>query len=205
MAPARGRHAATGCERPLIPLQSAMKQQGSAPEVLDAFCYTGGFSLNALAGGAASVISLDASESALARVEANLAANEFMPHSWQARQGDAFKVLRELREQQARFDLIVLDPPKFAHHGAQVDKAARGYKDLNLLAFQMLRPGGVLLTFSCSGHISADLFQKIVFGAMNDAHCDAQVLRFLSQADDHPVLLSFPESLYLKGLACRKL
>jgi 23S rRNA (cytosine1962-C5)-methyltransferase len=183
----------------------AMTVTGDAPRVLDAFCYTGGFTLNALAGGAAHVLSLDASEPALARVAANVAANGFAEGRNERRCGDAFKVLREFREQQRSFDVIVLDPPKFAHHGGQIDKAARGYKDLNLLAFQLLRPGGVLLTFSCSGLVSSDLFQKIVFGAMNDAKAEAQLLQFLTQADDHPVLLSFPESLYLKGFACRKL
>lgn len=186
-------------------LVRAMSRRGRAPEVLDAFCYTGGFTLNALAGGAASVISLDASEAALARVEQNIVANKLDLQGWQSRHGDAFKLLREFRHEERIFDLIVLDPPKFAHHGGQIEKAARGYKDLNLLAFQLLRPGGVLLTFSCSGLVSSDLFQKIVFGAMHDAKCEAQVLKYLTQADDHPVLLSFPESMYLKGLACLKL
>ena len=186
-------------------LVRAMTAQGRAPEVLDAFCYTGGFTLNALKAGAASVLSLDSSAPALTRVEANIVANHLSMERWQRRQGDAFQVLREIRDEDRRFDLIALDPPKFAHHGGQIEKAARGYKDLNCLAFQLLKPGGVLLTFSCSGLVSSDLFQKIVFGAMNDAKCEAQILRYLTQADDHPVLLSFPESLYLKGLACLKL
>lgn len=173
--------------------------------VLDTFCYTGGFTLNTLAAGASHVMSLDASAPALERLAVNLEKNNLPASRNERRVGDAFKVLRELREAKTSFDMIILDPPKFAHNGGQIEKAARGYKDLNLLAFQLLRPGGILMTFSCSGLISTDLFQKIVFGAMHDAKTDAQVLQFLTQADDHPVLLSFPESLYLKGLACRKL
>lgn len=172
--------------------------------VLDCFSYTGGFTLSAAAGGAASVLSVDASAPALTRLGANLAANDLGGKDiFTQRVGNVFEVLRELKEQNATFDLIVLDPPKFAATGAQVEKAARGYKDINLLAFKMLAPGGILLTYSCSGHISADLFQKIIFGAAIDAGRDAQIIHHQFQADDHPVLLTFPESLYLKGLACR--
>ena len=110
---------------------------------------------------------------------------------------------RALKKAGARFDLIILDPPKFAHSARQVENAARGYKDINLLAFQLLRQGGVLATFSCSGAISSDLFQKIVFAAAVDARCDAQIVRWLAQASDHPVALTFPEGAYLKGLLCR--
>lgn len=185
-------------------LAESLLKESNQLRVLDAFSYTGGFTLNALAAGASHVMSLDASAPALERLKANIHSNKLPHDRHEQRVGDAFKVLRELRDAKTTFDLIILDPPKFAHHGGQIEKAARGYKDLNLLAFQLLRPGGILMTFSCSGLISTDLFQKIVFGAMHDAKTDAQVIRFLTQADDHPVLLSFPESLYLKGIACRK-
>ena len=112
-------------------------------------------------------------------------------------------MLRYFREEGRQFDAVILDPPKFAHNQGQIDRAARGYKDLNWLAMRLLRPEGVLATFSCSGLVSADLFQKIVFGAAVDAGRDVQIWQHLSQSADHPVLLSFPESAYLKGLLCR--
>ena len=114
-----------------------------------------------------------------------------------------FQLLRRLRDQGRRFDLIVLDPPKFAPTAALAERAARGYKDINLLAFKLLTPGGLLATFSCSGGVSRDLFQKIVAGAALDAGVDAQILRHLSAGVDHPVALNFPEGEYLKGLLCR--
>jgi 23S rRNA (cytosine1962-C5)-methyltransferase len=117
--------------------------------------------------------------------------------------GDAFRVLRDYRDQERKFDLVILDPPKFATSRARVLDASRGYKDINLLALQLLRPGGYLVTFSCSGLVSADLFQKIVFGASVDAGRDVQIVERLTQGSDHPVLLTFPESDYLKGLVCR--
>ena len=103
------------------------------------------------------------------------------------------------------FDLIVMDPPKFVSDRKHIDRACRGYKDLNLIALQLLKPNGLLATFSCSGLLSRDLFQKVIFGAGVDAQCEIQVIEHLSQSDDHPVLLTFPESLYLKGLICRKI
>lgn len=173
-------------------------------DVLDCFSYTGGFALHAAAGGAKSVLSIDASEPALTQLRRNLAANGLdRDGNCTQAAGNAFELLRGLRDSGKTFDMIVLDPPKFAASGAQVEKAARGYKDINMIALKMLRPGGFLATFSCSGHISADLFQKIVFGASRDADRDAQIIAHLSQADDHPVLLSFPESYYLKGLLMR--
>jgi 23S rRNA (cytosine1962-C5)-methyltransferase len=190
---------------------AAVREVAAGRDVLDCFCYTGGFSVSAAAGGAKSVLSIDASGPALGRVRTNLALNGFTGDAGSAgpaleqREGNAFELLRTLRDQGRTFDLVVLDPPKFAAHAGQIDKAARGYKDVNLLAFKMLRPGGLLATFSCSGHVSPDLFQKIVFGAAADAGVEAQIVRHLYQADDHPVLLSFPESLYLKGLLCRVL
>ena len=118
-------------------------------------------------------------------------------------EGDVFQVLRKYRDQARTFDLIVLDPPKFAPTAAQVERAARGYKDINLLAFKLLSPGGLLVTFSCSGGVSADLFRKIVAGAALDAGVNAVVLERLSQGEDHPVALTFPEGEYLKGLVLR--
>jgi 23S rRNA (cytosine1962-C5)-methyltransferase len=116
---------------------------------------------------------------------------------------DAFEILRAYRDQGWTFDLIILDPPKFAHNSRQVDQASRGYKDINLLSIKLLKPGGILATFSCSGSISQDLFQKIVFGAAVDAKRNVQILEYLHQGYDHPVLVTFPESAYLKGFICR--
>jgi 23S rRNA (cytosine1962-C5)-methyltransferase len=118
-------------------------------------------------------------------------------------EGNVFGVLRSYRAQGRRFDVIVLDPPKFAHSVREVKQATRAYKDVNRLAFQSLRPGGNLFTCSCSGAVSADLFQKIVFGAAVDAEQEAQIIGHLAQGADHPVALTFPEGAYLKGLICR--
>jgi 23S rRNA (cytosine1962-C5)-methyltransferase len=172
--------------------------------VLNAFSYSGGFAVYALAAGARHVTNLDSSLEALELGERNLALNGFDPDAQaEGVAGDVFQVLRDWRAAAQRFDVIVLDPPKFAHSQQQVDRASRAYKDINLLAMQLLQPGGVLATFSCSGLVSADLFQKIVFGASVDAGRDVQVVEHLSQGPDHPVLLSFPEGEYLKGLVCR--
>ncbi len=171
-------------------------------EVLDGFSYSGGFTLAAAQAGAAQITAVDSSRPALNLLRANLALLSTPPPIALV-EGDVFQVLRTYRQEERRFDLIVLDPPKFAHSQAQVDRAARGYKDINLLAFQLLRPGGILATFSCSGLVSSDLFQKIIFGAAVDARRDAQIIERLSHAPDHPILLSFPEGEYLKGLICR--
>lgn len=172
-------------------------------DVLNCFCYTGGFSLYALRGGAKSVLSMDASEAALLVAQLNLGLNgpDQSRAEWQC--ADVFQALRTLRDQNRKFDLIILDPPKFAPTAAFAEKAARGYKDINLLAFKLLRPGGLLFTYSCSGGISEDLFQKIVAGAALDAGVDAQIVYHLHASADHPVLLSFPEGAYLKGLVLR--
>ncbi len=170
-------------------------------EVLNCFCYTGGFSAYALAGGATRVTSIDSSEDALRQVPQNLALNS-LPAEQEIIKGDVGHVLRSFRDSRRSFDLIVLDPPKFAPTAAQAERAARGYKDINLLGFKLLRPGGLLVTFSCSGGISADLFQKIVAGAALDAGVDARILETLHQGPDHPVALNFPEGTYLKGLVC---
>jgi len=173
-------------------------------EVLNCFCYSGGFTLNALAGGAASVLSIDSSGEALALAQANLARNGLDAARAQWQEADVFKHLRTLRDQGRSFDLIVLDPPKFAPTAAFVEKAARGYKDINLLALKLLRPGGLLASFSCSGGVSAELFQKILAGAALDAGVDASIVGHYAAAADHPVLLSFPEGYYLKGLLLRR-
>ena len=170
--------------------------------VLNCFCYTGGFSLSAAAGGAKEIISVDSSLEVLELGKENMHLNGLeTPAEWV--EGDVFQVLRKYRDQARTFDLIVLDPPKFAPTAAQVERAARGYKDINLLAFKLLSPGGLLVTFSCSGGVSADLFRKIVAGAALDAGVNAVVLERLSQGEDHPVALTFPEGEYLKGLVLR--
>ncbi len=173
-------------------------------EVLNCFCYTGGFTLNALAGGAKSVLSVDSSADALAQAKHNLARNDLDAARAEWQEADVFKYLRTLRDQGRSFDLIVLDPPKFAPTAAFAEKAARGYKDINLLALKLLRPGGLLATFSCSGGIPAELFQKILAGAALDAGAAASIVGHFAAAADHPVLLSFPEGDYLKGLLLRR-
>lgn len=172
-------------------------------DVLNCFCYTGGFTLYALRGGAKSVLSIDASEEALKIAQQNAALNNLDESKLEWQCADVFQALRTLRDQNRKFDLIILDPPKFAPTAAFAEKAARGYKDINLLGFKLLRPGGLLFTYSCSGGISAELFQKIVAGAALDAGVDAQVVYHLHASADHPVLLSFPEGEYLKGLVLR--
>ena len=172
--------------------------------VLDCFCYTGGFALNAMAGGAESVLAVDASAEALALCNENALLNHLPADRLTTLQGDAFQLLRKFRDENRSFDMIILDPPKFAPTAALAAKAARGYKDINLLAFKLLRPAGLLVTFSCSGGIDAALFQKIVASAALDASVEAQIVGQLSQAPDHPVALNFPEGTYLKGLICRK-
>ena len=172
-------------------------------EVLNVFAYTGAFGVYAAATGARAVIQVDSSAPALEVAERNMALNGYAQPDDEYIAGDAFEVLRYFRETGRQFDAVILDPPKFAHSQGQIDRAARGYKDLNWLALRLLRPEGLLATFSCSGLVSPDLFQKIVFGAAVDAGRDAQILNHLGQAADHPVLLTFPESGYLKGLLCR--
>ena len=170
-------------------------------DVLDCFCYSGGFALNALAGGASSVLAVDSSAEALELARGNAELNKLAQPEWM--EGDVFQLLRKFRDSRRSFDLVVLDPPKFAPTAAHAAKAAGAYKDINLLAFKLLRPGGMLMTFSCSGGVSAELFQKIVAGAALDADAEAQVVARLGAASDHPVALNFPEGEYLKGLICR--
>lgn len=172
-------------------------------DVLNAFAYTGGFGVYAATAGASSVLHVDSSEEVLDLARRNVALNESDTISHEYLIGDVFHVLRHYRDAGREFDLIVLDPPKFAHAKSQVKAALRGYKDINWLSFRLLRPGGVLFTFSCSGLVSPELFQKTVFSAAVDAGRDAQVLEKLSQSPDHPFRLTFPEGEYLKGLVCR--
>jgi len=172
-------------------------------EVLNCFCYTGGFSLYALSGGANSVLSVDSSAEALALGADNLTRNPVFAGTAEWLCGDVFQLLRKFRDQARQFDLIILDPPKFAPTAAQAPAAARGYKDINRLGFKLLRPGGLLATFSCSGGVSAELFQKIVADAALDAGVSAQILEHLHAGADHPIALNFPEGEYLKGLICR--
>ena len=171
--------------------------------VLNGFAYTGAFAVYAAAAGAAQIVNVDTSAEALDVARQNMALNGFDRPQDEYVVGDMFAVLRQYRAGGERFDVIILDPPKFAHSAEQVTRATRGYKDINLQALQLLTPNGILATFSCSGLISADLFQKVVFGASVDARRPAQIVERLTQAPDHPVLLSFPESEYLKGLICR--
>jgi len=171
--------------------------------VLNCFSYTGAFTVYALAGGAESVLSVDTSADALEQGRRNLALNHLPDERAEWLEGDVFHVLRTMRDRGDQYDLIILDPPKFAPTVAQAERAARGYKDINLLAFKLLSPGGILATFSCSGGVSAELFQKIVTGAAQDAGVDARLLEKMEQGPDHPVALNFPEGAYLKGLVCQ--
>ena len=169
-------------------------------EVLDGFCYTGGFAINALAGGAKRVLAIESSAPSLEVARENVAANAVDASKLEFAAADVFAHLRTLRDRGAQFDLAVLDPPKFAPTAAQAKNAARAYKDINLLAFKLLRPGGLLATFSCSGGVDAALFQSIVAGAALDAGAEAKIIERFSAAADHPVALEFPEGEYLKGL-----
>jgi 23S rRNA (cytosine1962-C5)-methyltransferase len=181
--------------------RKAVAALAAGREVLNAFAYTGAFAVAALSHGASNVVSIDSAQAVRPLAERNLMLNGLSTDG--LLEGDVFRVLREYRDTGRTFDLIILDPPKFAQNQKQLNKATRAYKDINWLAFRLLRPGGYLVTFSCSGLITADLFQKIVFGAALDAGRAAQIVGWLSQAGDHPVRLTFPEAWYLKGLVCR--
>jgi len=186
-------------------LAQRMAAAGRAPRALNCFCYTGGFSLALAAGGAVSVLSIDSSAEALSLAADNAALNgQAGVHEWRC--ADVFEALRALRnDAAARFDLIVLDPPKFASTHRHVERAARAYKDIALNALRLLEPGGYLLTFSCSGAIDVDLFQKITAGAVIDSRVECQMLGRLVAGDDHPLLMTHPEGEYLKGLLLRRL
>jgi len=181
--------------------RALLGQLAAGKDILNCFCYTGGFSLQALAGGAASVLSIDSSGPALEQARANLALNPQLPAaraSWQ--EADVFQALRDFRKEGRLFDLIVLDPPKFAPSAAHAERAAKAYKDINLLGCRLPKPGGLLITYSCSGCVGLEVFQKIVAGAALDAGREARIVRRLAGAADHPVALNFPEGEYLKGL-----
>jgi 23S rRNA (cytosine1962-C5)-methyltransferase len=184
--------------------RACVRSLAAGRDVLDGFCYTGGFSIAALAGGAKRITAIESSAAALDVARENLAANPLDASRIEFRQADVFAELRKLRDSGARFDLIILDPPKFAPTAAQVKKAARAYKDINLWALKLLAPGGLLATFSCSGGVSAELFQSIVAGAALDAGAEAKIIDRFTAAADHPVALEFPEGEYLKGLLVLK-
>jgi 23S rRNA (cytosine1962-C5)-methyltransferase len=185
--------------------RAAVAALAAGREVLNCFSYTGGFGVAALAGGAARVTDVETSAPALALARQAHELNGLDAGRYEQLEGDVFRVLRTFRDSRRRFDLIVLDPPKFAESKHQLEGAARGYKDINLLACKLLRPGGLLVTFSCSGVLDRELFQKIVADAALDAGRDAQIVARLAQGADHPVALTFPEGDYLKGLVCRML
>jgi 23S rRNA (cytosine1962-C5)-methyltransferase len=175
---------------------------GRDADLLDAFCYTGGFAIAALRAGAKSATLIDSSADAIALAKREAAENGVL-EACRFVTADVFEELRAVRDAGTRFDLVVLDPPKFVHSAEQVAAGSRGYKDINMLGLALVRPGGVLATFSCSGHVDAALFQKIVAGAAVDAGRTAQILERLSQPWDHPVATEFPEAEYLKGLILR--
>jgi 23S rRNA (cytosine1962-C5)-methyltransferase len=177
-----------------------VRELAAGREVLDGFCYTGGFSISALAGGPARVTAIHSSAQAAAVWRDNLAANPLDVARLQFVEGDVFGELRKLRDRGASFQMVILDPPKFAPTAAYARNAARAYKDINLLALKLLAPGGLLATFSCSGGVSPELFQSIVAGAALDAGARAQIIERFGAAADHPVALEFPEGEYLKGL-----
>jgi 23S rRNA (cytosine1962-C5)-methyltransferase len=172
-------------------------------EVLNAFSYTGGFGVAASMAKASHVVNADTSQEALDLAEANYLLNGLSLEKADFIREDVFNLLRTYRDGRRQFDLIILDPPKFVASASQMDGGTRGYKDINLLAFKLLRPGGILATFSCSGYVKPDLFQKIIADAALDAGINARIEKVLYQAPDHPLPLNFPEALYLKGLICR--
>lgn len=174
-------------------------------EVLNCFSYTGAFGLSALAGGASRVINIDSSAPALQLATLNARENGFSADRFITDEADVFTRMREMQSENRSFDMIVLDPPKFIENKKQIDRGARAYKDINLQAFKLLRPGGLLFTFSCSGLMPTSLFQKIVADAAQDAKCAGHIIRSLNQAEDHPVSMNFPEAAYLKGFCIRKL
>ncbi len=179
-------------------------RQAGCERVLNCYAYTGGFTVAALAGGAAHVTSVDSSAPALQRVQAHVALNGFDAGRSECLDADVNKFLRDCLQAGRRFDAIVLDPPKFAPTAAHAERAARAYKDINRLALMLLGPGGLLFTFSCSGGVGAELFHKIVAGAGVDAAVDGVILDRVGAAPDHPQTLFFPEGEYLKGLLIRR-
>lgn len=172
-------------------------------EILNCFSYTGGFSIYAFIAGANKITNVDSSPEALSLSEKNVLLNRIDSSKCENIQDDVFKYLRKLRDTNKQFDIIILDPPKFAESVSQIEKASRGYKDINLLALKLLRKDGVLFTFSCSGHIVPELFNKIIADATTDSGREVHILKYMTQSPDHTMLTSFPEGLYLKGLVCK--
>jgi 23S rRNA (cytosine1962-C5)-methyltransferase len=184
--------------------RSAIRRLASHRRVLNAFCYTGSFTVAALMGGATEVLSIDSSGEALALGRENVVRNRLPEERAVWTEGNVFQELRGARDRAETFDMILLDPPRFAATASHVPRAARAYKDINLLGLKLLNPGGLLVTFSCSGGVSPELFEKIVAGAALDAEVEAQIIEWLGQPADHPVRMQFPEGRYLKGLVVRR-
>jgi len=180
-----------------------LEKFSAGKDILNCFSFTGGFSVYAIKAGASKVSNVDSSSEALSLAEKNFVLNGIDLSKYENIQDDIFKYLRKLRDTNKQFDIIILDPPKFAESVSQIEKASRGYKDINLLALKLLKKNGVLFTFSCSGHIVPDLFNKIIADAATDAGREAHILKYLTQSPDHTMLTSFPEGLYLKGLVCK--
>jgi 23S rRNA (cytosine1962-C5)-methyltransferase len=179
--------------------RSIVRNLATDRTVLDCFAYTGGFSIAALAGGARNVVAVESSAGAIKLGRENLTLNNISFDKMDWVEDDVFKALRRFRDQDKKFDMVILDPPKFAPTAAHAQRAARGYKDINLLGLKLLNPGGLLVTFSCSGGVSEELYQKIVAGAALDAGVQAKIIDRLGPGADHPVALNFPEGAYLKG------
>jgi 23S rRNA (cytosine1962-C5)-methyltransferase len=180
----------------------AARKYAAGRKVLNCFSYTGAFAVSALMGGCEKVINVDTSQSALDIARQNVELNNLDLSKAEFVREDVFQLLRKYRAEGEQFDMIVMDPPKFVENKNQLASACRGYKDINMLALQLLRPGGILLSFSCSGLLPTDLFQKILADAALDAHREIQFVEQFRQAADHPVIGSYPEGLYLKGFAC---
>lgn len=185
------------------PNRAKLAEYCEGKEVLNAFSYTGGFGIAASLGNASRITNIDTSKESLDLAARIFSLNNANPEKVEFAQADVFNLLRTYRDSRRQFDLIILDPPKFVASAGQLAGGTRGYKDINLLAFKLLRPDGVLFTFSCSGYVKPDLFQKIVADAAIDAGREASIIEFLSQGPDHPVALNFPEAYYLKGLVCQ--
>jgi 23S rRNA (cytosine1962-C5)-methyltransferase len=188
--------------------RAALSEYVRDADILNCFAYTGGFGIYALKYGAHRIVNIDSSANALELARQHLTLNGFDPDTVEYVQADVFQILRRYRDEASQtdarqFDVIILDPPKFVESRKHLDRACRGYKDINLLAMKLLKPGGILMTYSCSGLLSPELFQKIVADAALDAGRSAQIIRRLFQAADHPVSLNFPEGTYLKGFVCR--
>ncbi|RMF67391.1 MAG: methyltransferase domain-containing protein, partial [Calditrichaeota bacterium] len=180
----------------------SVREYCEGAEVLNGFAYTGAFGAWALHGGAAKVTNIESSAAALALAEQNVKLNGFDPSRVENIHGDMFQLLRQFRDTGRQFHVVILDPPRFVDSKGHLQRAARAYKDINLLALKLVREGGFLVTFSCSGLLPAELFQKIVADAALDANRRLKRVRRLTQSADHPIALSFPEASYLKGLIC---